>query len=77
MNRLTLWQRLKPKHKKEIAIEYKDRKFAHDRIKIELQSEFFFTEVKYGIAFDILCACNMNFLGNVFNNELFKNENNG
>ncbi len=50
MERLTLWQRLKPKHKTEIAFEYKGRSFAHDRIKIELQSEYFFTEVKYGIA---------------------------
>ena len=32
MERLTLWQRLKPKHKTEIAFEYKGRSFAHDRI---------------------------------------------
>jgi|TARA_R110002072_G_scaffold264590_2_gene423350 hypothetical protein len=77
MERLTLWQRLKPKHKTEIAFEYKGRSFAHDRIKIELQSEYFFTEVKYGIAFDMLCACNMKFLGDMFNDKIFKNENNG
>ncbi len=75
MERLTLWQRLKPKHKKEIAFEYRGRSFTHDRIKTELQSEFFFTEVRYGIAFDILYACNKDFLGDMFNDKIFKNEN--
>jgi len=77
MQRLTLWQRLKPKHKTEIAIEYRGRKFSHDRIKVELQSEFFFTEVKYGIAFDVLNACNKDFLGDVFSNQIYKDEDNG
>ena len=50
--RLNLWKRLKPEYKKAI--------------KQELKNSYWFTEVKYGIAFDVMTPNNLDFLGDAF-----------
>ena len=36
-------------------------------IKKELKNEYWFTEVKYGVAFDVMSANKLDFLGDAFN----------
>jgi len=37
------------------------------KIKQELKNQYWFTEVKYGIAFDVMIPNKLNFLGDAFN----------
>tara|TARA_R110000772_G_scaffold218831_1_gene329386 strand:+ start:19 stop:243 length:225 start_codon:yes stop_codon:yes gene_type:complete len=64
--RLTLYDRLKPEYKKSIAKLYKDRKHTHEALVKTLSEEYYFTEIKYGDAFDIMNECNLDFLGYAF-----------
>jgi hypothetical protein len=66
-NRLNLWQRLKPEYKKAIKEQYKKYTYKRADIKEELKSKEFFTEVRYGIAFDIMTPNKLKFLGDAFN----------
>ena len=66
-NRLNLWQRLKPKYKEAIKEQYKKYTYRRADIKEELKSKEFFTEVSYGIAFDIMIPNKLSFLGDAFN----------
>ena len=65
--RLNLWQRLKPECKE--AIKEQNKKYSHKiaEIKEELKSKEFFTEVRYGIAFDVMIPNKLSFLGDAFN----------
>ena len=65
--RLNLWQRLKPEYKE--AIKERNKKYSYKiaEIKEELKSKEFFTEVRYGIAFDVMIPNKLNFLGDAFN----------
>jgi hypothetical protein len=65
--RLNLWQRLKPEYKKAIKKENKKYSYKMANIKEELKSKEYFTEVRYGIAFDIMIPNKLNFLGDAFN----------
>ena len=65
--RLNLWQRLKPEYKQAIEEENKDYPYKTEEIKEELKSKDFFTEVRYGIAFDVMTPNKLNFLGDAFN----------
>jgi hypothetical protein len=65
--RQTLYQRLKPEYKKLIAKDFADRPFSHTCVVEALSTEFFFTEVKYGIVHDVMCACDLEFFGDAFN----------
>ncbi len=64
--RTTLWSRLKPEHKQTLANEFADRPFTHECIVEALNNEFFFTEVKYGIVYDITSSCDLEFFGDAF-----------
>jgi len=66
-NRLNLWQRLKPEYKKAIKKENKKYSYKMANIKEELKSKEYFTEVRYGIAFDIMIPNKLTFLGDAFN----------
>ena len=48
---------------------YKNRKHTHDSLVKALSEEYYFTEVKYGDAFDIMNECNLDFLGYAFINQ--------
>ena len=65
--RLNLWQRLKPEYKE--AIKERNKKYSYKiaEIKEELKSKEFFTEVRYGIAFDVMIPNKLSFLGDAFN----------
>lgn len=65
-----LYERLKPEYKKSIAKAYKTRKHSHDALIRELSNEYYFTSVKYGDAFDVMNACDLDFLGDAFNKEV-------
>ncbi len=65
--RLNLWQRLKPEYKKTIKQENKKYSYKMANIKEELKSKEYFTEVRYGIAFDIMIPNKLTFLGDAFN----------
>jgi len=72
MERLTLWQRLKPEHKVTLALKYEGRPFQHKALVDALKEECYFTQIRYGDAFDILMACNQDFLGDVFQKSITK-----
>ncbi len=65
--RLNLWKRLKPEYKKKLKKE--NKKYCHKMasIKQELKNQYWFTEVKYGVAFDVMSANKLDFLGDAFN----------
>ena len=65
--RLNLWQRLKPEYKEAIKEQNKKYSYKIAEIKEELKSKEFFTEVRYGIAFDVMIPNKLNFLGDAFN----------
>jgi hypothetical protein len=64
--RLNLWQRLKPEYKKAIKQENKKWSYKMANIKQELKSTEYFTEVRYGIAFDVMIPNKLDFLGDAF-----------
>jgi len=65
--RLNLWQRLKPEYKKQFNREYEDKSYTRDKVKQELKTTFYFTEVTYGTAYDVMSCNDLNFLGDAFN----------
>lgn len=65
--RLTLYQRLSDENKTKLAKRYAEYPSIHASIVEVLSSEQFFTQVPYGVAFDVSRACNVNFFGDVFN----------
>jgi hypothetical protein len=65
-NRQNLWQRLKPEYKKQLKKSNKKYSYKMASIKQELKNEYWFTEVKYGIAFDIMIPNKLSFLGDAF-----------
>ncbi len=65
--RLNLWQRLKPECKQSIKEEYKKYSCKMANIEEELKSKEYFTEIRYGIAFDVMIPNKLNFLGDAFN----------
>ena len=65
--RLNLWQRLKPEYKKAIKQDNKKYSYKMANIKEELKSKEYFTEVRYGIAFDVMIPNKLSFLGDAFN----------
>ena len=65
--RKSLWKRLKPECKKAIKKDNKEYSFKLDTIKQELKNEYWFTQVKYGIAFDVMTPNKLTFLGDAFN----------
>ena len=65
--RLNLWKRLKPEYKKNLKQANKKYSYKMASIKKELKNEYWFTEVKYGIAFDVMSANKLDFLGDAFN----------
>ena len=65
--RLNLWQRLKPEYKKQLKKENKKYSYKMANIKQELKNSYWFTEVKYGIAFDVMTPNKLTFLGDAFN----------
>ena len=64
--RQNLWKRLKPEYKKNIKQANKKYSYKMDTIKRELKNEYWFTQVKYGIAFDVMTPNNLDFLGDAF-----------
>ena len=65
--RLNLWQRLKPECKDKFNKEYKEKSYLRDRAKQELKTTFYFTEVTYGTAYDIMSCNDLSFFGDAFN----------
>jgi len=70
MNRKNLYEQLKPEYKTSISENFKNRKHSHDALIRTLSDEYYFTEVKYGDAFDIMSTCDLDFLGDAFNKDL-------
>ena len=68
-NKATLWARLKPEYKQLLKKDFADRPFSHTCVVEALSTELFFTEVKYGIVHDVMCACNLAFFGDAFNSD--------
>jgi len=69
--RLNLWKRLKPEYKKAIKQENKEYSYKMDNIKQELKSTCWFTDVRYGIAYDVMRPNNLDFLGDAFKVECY------
>ena len=67
MNKLNLYEQLKPEYKTSISRKFKNRKYSHDALIRALSDEYYFTEVKYGDAYDIMSSCDLDFLGDAFN----------
>ena len=69
MKQKNLYERLKPEYKASIDKEYgkNNRKFQHEALIRALSSEYYFTEVRYGDAFDVMNSCDIDFLGDAFN----------
>ena len=67
MNKQNLYEQLKPEYKISISENFKNRKHSHDALIRTLSDEYYFTEVKYGDAFDIMNSCDLDFLGGAFN----------
>jgi len=63
---MNLYQRLMTKNKE--AIKEYGKKYPHtaEMIIAELKSEEFFTNVRYGTAWDVQRICELDFLGNAF-----------
>ena len=70
--RLNLWQRLKPEFKDKFNKEYKEKSYLRDRAKQELKTTFYFTEVTYGTAYDIMSCNDLSFLGDAFNSNKYE-----
>ena len=64
--RLNLWQRLKREYKKQLKKSNKKYSYKMANIKQELKNSYWFTEVKYGIAFDVMTPNKLDFLGDAF-----------
>ena len=64
--RQNLWKRLKPEYKKAIKQENKKYSYKMNDIKQELKSTDYFTDVRYGIAFDVMIPNKLDFLGDAF-----------
>ena len=69
--RLNLWQRLKPEYKKAIKQDNKEYSYKMNNIKKELKGTFWFTDVRYGIAYDVMRPNNLDFLGDAFKVECY------
>lgn len=69
--RLNLWKRLKPEYKKAIKQDNKEYSYKIDNIKRELKGTFWFTDVRYGIAYDVMRPNNLDFLGDAFKVECY------
>jgi len=67
MKQSNLYEMLKPEYKTSISAKFKNRKHSHDALIRALSNEYYFTEVKYGDAFDIMNSCDLDFLGDAFN----------
>ena len=65
--RLNLWQRLKPEYKKQLKKSNKKYSYKMASIKDELKNTYWFTDVKYGTAFDVMTPNKLDFLGDAFN----------
>ena len=65
---MSLYKRLMPENK--VAIEEYGERYPHtaNMIIAELKSEEFFTNVRYGTAYDVQQICNIDFLGDAFLN---------
>mgnify|MGYP003957132317 CR=1 FL=1 len=63
---MNLYQRLMTKNKE--AIKEYGKRYPHtaEMIITELKSEEFFTNIRYGSAYDIMKICKIDFLGDAF-----------
>lgn len=66
MKQSNLYEMLKPECKASITEKFKNREHSHDALIRALSDEYYFTEVKYGDAFDIMTTCDLDFLGDAF-----------
>ena len=64
--KLSLYDRLKPEHKQKLLEYHTDLPFSHNEIVQVLSNEYYFTEVRFGIAADVSFICKINFFGNAF-----------
>ena len=69
--RLNLWKRLKPEYKKAIKQDNKEYSYKMASIKKELKDTYWFTDVRYGIAYDVMRPNNLDFLGDAFKVECY------
>ena len=70
--RLNLWKRLKPEYKDKFNKEYKEKSYFREKAENELKTTFYFTEVTYGTAYDIMSCNNLSFLGDAFNSNKYE-----
>ena len=64
--RINLWKRLKPEYKKAIKQENKKYSYKMASIKKELKDTYWFADVRYDIAYDVMRPNNLDFLGDAF-----------
>jgi len=69
--RPNLRKRLKPEYKKAIKQENKKYSYKMASIKKELKDTYWFTDVRYGIAYDVMRPNNLDFLGDAFKVECY------
>ena len=69
--RLNLWKRLKPEYKKAIKQDNKEYSYKMANSKRELKDTYWFTDVRYGIAYDVMRPNNLDFLGDAFKVECY------
>ena len=69
--RINLWKRLKPEYKKAIKQDNKEYSYKMASIKKELKDTYWFTDVRYGIAYDVMRPNNLDFLGDAFKVECY------
>jgi hypothetical protein len=65
--RLTLYERLKPEHRDRLNAYYTQFPSIHKEMTEVLSSEYFFTNIRYGMASDIEWTCELSYLGDAFN----------
>ncbi len=63
---MNLYERLTPKNKKSIKEHGKRYPHTVKFIIAELKDEEFFTNIRYGTAWDIINICKLEFLGDAF-----------
>ena len=62
----TLWQQLKPEHKKEIEDFKNEYKFSGSELIAALKKNHFWVDLRYGDGYNITEICKTPFLANVF-----------
>jgi hypothetical protein len=70
--RLTLYERLKPEYKQMIKESNTEYPSIYENIVKELSEAYYWIDIRYGTAHDIMSPCELSFLGDAFNREYYE-----